>query len=324
MKPLNEYTIVTIPDDNGTFVAHIPAIQGCHAWGETPEQARAELQNVFDMITEEFQEVGRSLPQDVPPQSANLPSNKVDYLASLIKSLTEEERQELIKALHPNQYFKEKLNEFVITPQNTIIDFTFNDTDFKIFTLNDHDHRRLSKYFIALNFSYCFNPTFWRTSNRIFNGGWWQDSSDTKIISHRGFIYWILSYLFGESSPIVYKEKSTFIFRFYLEVTKQDNTYPYSFTIFDYGDCVEFSFYRCSQEEVTSTAHHQKPNEAEFSADEIDNFIIYFLGYLLGKFQLVEKQVTPFQRVIPSNGFVYGYSQENGFFEYEQECGERL
>ncbi len=65
MKHLNDYTIVTIPDDNGTFVAYIPAIQGCHAWGETPEQARAELQNVFDMITEEFRENGLSLPKNV-------------------------------------------------------------------------------------------------------------------------------------------------------------------------------------------------------------------------------------------------------------------
>jgi predicted RNase H-like HicB family nuclease len=65
MKHLNDYTIVIIPDDNGTFIAHIPAIQGCHAWGETPEQARAELQNVFDMITEEFRENRLPLPPDV-------------------------------------------------------------------------------------------------------------------------------------------------------------------------------------------------------------------------------------------------------------------
>ena len=65
MKTMNDYTIILRPDDNGTFVAHIPAIKGCHAWGETPEQARVELQNVFDMITEEFRENGLSLPQDV-------------------------------------------------------------------------------------------------------------------------------------------------------------------------------------------------------------------------------------------------------------------
>jgi predicted RNase H-like HicB family nuclease len=62
MQPLNSDTIVTIPDNNGTFVAYVPALQGCHAWGETPEQARAELQNVFDMIMEEFRETGRPLP----------------------------------------------------------------------------------------------------------------------------------------------------------------------------------------------------------------------------------------------------------------------
>ena len=51
---LTDYTIVIRPDDNGTFVAYVPAIEGCHAWGRTSDQARAELGNVFDMIVEEF------------------------------------------------------------------------------------------------------------------------------------------------------------------------------------------------------------------------------------------------------------------------------
>ncbi|MEB3311701.1 MAG: type II toxin-antitoxin system HicB family antitoxin [Snowella sp.] len=65
MKTTNDYTIILRPDDNGTFVAHIPAIKGCHAWGETPEQAREELNHVFEMICEEYLEVGQSLPNDV-------------------------------------------------------------------------------------------------------------------------------------------------------------------------------------------------------------------------------------------------------------------
>lgn len=52
-------------DDNGTFVAYVPAIDGCHAWGQTPDEARAELSNVFDMIVEEYGHAGRSLPPDV-------------------------------------------------------------------------------------------------------------------------------------------------------------------------------------------------------------------------------------------------------------------
>jgi predicted RNase H-like HicB family nuclease len=54
MKSLSDYTIILRPDNNGTFVARIPAIKGCHAWGETPEQAREELNNVFAMICEEY------------------------------------------------------------------------------------------------------------------------------------------------------------------------------------------------------------------------------------------------------------------------------
>ena len=65
MKSLQDYTIVIRPDDNGTFVAYVPAIYGCHAWGETSEAANAELEHVFAMIREEYQEMGNSLPEDV-------------------------------------------------------------------------------------------------------------------------------------------------------------------------------------------------------------------------------------------------------------------
>ena len=64
-KTLADYTVVTRPDDNGTFVAYVPAIDGCHAWGRTAEEARAELAAVFDMLIEEYAEKGRPLPRDV-------------------------------------------------------------------------------------------------------------------------------------------------------------------------------------------------------------------------------------------------------------------
>jgi predicted RNase H-like HicB family nuclease len=59
------YTMVLRQDDNGTFIAYVPAIPGCHAWGRTPEEAQAELVNVFEMIKEEHEEEGKLLPQDV-------------------------------------------------------------------------------------------------------------------------------------------------------------------------------------------------------------------------------------------------------------------
>ncbi len=65
MKSLNDYKIIVRPDDNGTFVAYIPAIKGCHAWGENPQEACSELNHVFEMIREEYLEEGQSLPNDV-------------------------------------------------------------------------------------------------------------------------------------------------------------------------------------------------------------------------------------------------------------------
>ncbi|MGB7414043.1 MAG: type II toxin-antitoxin system HicB family antitoxin [Thermosynechococcaceae cyanobacterium] len=62
---LHQYTIILRPESNGTFVAQVPAIPGCHAWGETPTAAQAELVNVFTMIYEEHQEEGKSLPENI-------------------------------------------------------------------------------------------------------------------------------------------------------------------------------------------------------------------------------------------------------------------
>lgn len=64
-RSLDDYTVVLRPDDNGTVVAYVPAIPGCHAWGRIPAKAHSELENVFVMIKEEHAEGNRSLPHDV-------------------------------------------------------------------------------------------------------------------------------------------------------------------------------------------------------------------------------------------------------------------
>lgn len=71
MKSLTDYTIVVKPDDNNTFVAYVPAIKGCHAWAQTQEEARLELENVFSMICQEYLEQGKTLPNDVEIMVAN-------------------------------------------------------------------------------------------------------------------------------------------------------------------------------------------------------------------------------------------------------------
>jgi predicted RNase H-like HicB family nuclease len=65
MRSLKNYTVVLRPDSNGTFVAYVPAIVGCQAWGQTTEEAQAELVHVFEMIRDEYKEAGEELPEDV-------------------------------------------------------------------------------------------------------------------------------------------------------------------------------------------------------------------------------------------------------------------
>ena len=71
-RDLQHYTIVIRPDDNGTFVAYVSAIPGCHALGRSAEEAQTELLTVFEMIAEEYQEEGQSLPPDVPDLIADV------------------------------------------------------------------------------------------------------------------------------------------------------------------------------------------------------------------------------------------------------------
>ena len=61
---LNDYKIVLYRQQDGSWVAEIPAIPGCYALMSTREGALKELQAVFDMIAEEYREKGLPLPAD--------------------------------------------------------------------------------------------------------------------------------------------------------------------------------------------------------------------------------------------------------------------
>lgn len=64
LKSLDAYKIVLYRQDDGSWVAEVPAISGCYALMDTREEALAELSHVFDMIVEEYQQRGATLPED--------------------------------------------------------------------------------------------------------------------------------------------------------------------------------------------------------------------------------------------------------------------
>jgi predicted RNase H-like HicB family nuclease len=61
---LDDYKIVLYRQEDGSWVAEIPAIPGCYALMDSRESALAELANVFGMISDEYREKGLALPAD--------------------------------------------------------------------------------------------------------------------------------------------------------------------------------------------------------------------------------------------------------------------
>jgi len=61
---LEDYKTVLYRQEDGSWVAEIPAIPGCYALMTTREAALAELSHVFGMTAEEYSEKGVSLPAD--------------------------------------------------------------------------------------------------------------------------------------------------------------------------------------------------------------------------------------------------------------------
>jgi predicted RNase H-like HicB family nuclease len=59
-----DYKVVLYRQEDGSWVAEIPAISGCYALMPTRESALAELAGVFRMIADEYREKGLSLPSD--------------------------------------------------------------------------------------------------------------------------------------------------------------------------------------------------------------------------------------------------------------------
>ncbi len=61
---LADYKIALYRQEDGSWVAEIPAVPGCYALMDTREAALAELEQVFELIAEEYREKGLSLPKD--------------------------------------------------------------------------------------------------------------------------------------------------------------------------------------------------------------------------------------------------------------------
>lgn len=58
------YRVIVEPDENNTFHALVPALPGCHTWGETFDEARQNVRDAIDAYLRSLKSDGESIPED--------------------------------------------------------------------------------------------------------------------------------------------------------------------------------------------------------------------------------------------------------------------
>ena len=63
MKNLT-YRIIVEPDENNTYHAYVPALPGCHTWGESIEEARTNMRDALSVYLRSIIADGEKIPED--------------------------------------------------------------------------------------------------------------------------------------------------------------------------------------------------------------------------------------------------------------------
>ncbi len=63
-KPFFTYRAIVEPDENNTFHAYIPALPGCHTWGNSIEEARKNLREAAILYLSSLRENNENIPEE--------------------------------------------------------------------------------------------------------------------------------------------------------------------------------------------------------------------------------------------------------------------
>ena len=58
------YRIIIERDEGDTFHAYVPALQGCHTWGQTLEEVRENVRDAIDAYLRSLAADGEKIPLD--------------------------------------------------------------------------------------------------------------------------------------------------------------------------------------------------------------------------------------------------------------------
>ena len=59
---VQRFEVVFEPDEDGGFHVYVPALNGCHSWGVTREEAREKVKEAIELWLETARDQGISIP----------------------------------------------------------------------------------------------------------------------------------------------------------------------------------------------------------------------------------------------------------------------
>ncbi len=68
-----EYTVIIEQDEDGVYIATVPALPGCNTFGDTEEEAREMAKDAITLYIEHLLEQGEPIPQDVDTIKVRVP-----------------------------------------------------------------------------------------------------------------------------------------------------------------------------------------------------------------------------------------------------------
>jgi len=85
------YTVVLVKEKDGRYSVSVPALKGCHTWGDTLPEALQMAEEVILLYVESLTERGLPVPPDNPEVSVSMR----EAAEACVYKLTVEERAEV-------------------------------------------------------------------------------------------------------------------------------------------------------------------------------------------------------------------------------------
>jgi hypothetical protein len=134
-------------------------------------------------------------------------------------------------------------------------------------------------------------------------------------------VYLTLRELTGESGTYLDPWKCSFSFPFALEVRRGERSHKYLLEVRNQRDSLYFPLRKIVDPEDKRLKEHliHPPFADEFSREEINRFVAYLYGYLMGRWGVFRRRpLKPFLRKAASNLLVFGYCGGSTFEEQYQ------